>query len=376
MTIVPVAHPSVPRRLPLPPLPFPCFISFFFLFYPPFVPLKGPNSNKTILRCLPVKCVNLNLPSEFLDQFPARVQPAFRSTVASGTDDTTTSSPVITPSIHHSTLPGPKVLKDVLLLQEEAPKPALEQCEHHPVSLSSPPARRSQPTAAYPGHQTVELRQVRLSTHFTAALPAYHFLVLWNYRGFPNGSPSTSSSVLANPNAPQRMASIQPPQPQQPPRGVSPVTATSQQQQQPRQPTYPWSQRKLNLNPPVTLPRPGVAPPQTPSPSPFPRYGHALPSTATSSGELFLFGGLVREQVRNDVYLISTRELSATMLQTTGEIPSPRVGHASALVGSVLIVWGGDTKTNNKSKPGDSHDDGLYLLNLCMSPQVLQVQLP
>lgn len=72
----------------------------------------------------------------------------------------------------------------------------------------------------------------------------------------------------------------------------------------------------------------------------------------------------MREQVRNDVYLISTRELSATMLQTTGEIPSPRVGHASALVGSVLIVWGGDTKSNNKPKTGDPHDDGLYLLNL------------
>ena len=175
------------------------------------------------------------------------------------------------------------------------------------------------------------------------------------------------------------MGSMQPPQPQQQPRGASPVTSApqqqQQQQQQPRQPTYPWSQRKLNLNPPVTLPRPGVAPPQTPSPSPFPRYGHALPSTATASGELFLFGGLVREQVRNDVYLISTRELSATMLQTTGEVPSPRVGHASALVGSVLIVWGGDTKTNNKSKPADSHDDGLYLLNLCAFCQMLQVQL-
>jgi len=166
---------------------------------------------------------------------------------------------------------------------------------------------------------------------------------------------------------------MQPPQPQQQQRGTSPVTAASQQQQQqqqPRQPTYPWSQRKLNLNPPVTLPRPGIAPPQTPSPSPFPRYGHALTSTANAAGELLLFGGLVREQVRNDIYLISTRELSATMLQTTGDIPSPRVGHASALVGSVLIVWGGDTRTNNKPKPGDFHDDGLYLLNLCKFTQV------
>lgn len=72
----------------------------------------------------------------------------------------------------------------------------------------------------------------------------------------------------------------------------------------------------------------------------------------------------MRETVRNDLYLISTRDLSATLLQTTGEIPSPRVGHASALVGSVLIVWGGDTKTSSKSKLGDKQDDGLYLLNL------------
>jgi hypothetical protein len=72
----------------------------------------------------------------------------------------------------------------------------------------------------------------------------------------------------------------------------------------------------------------------------------------------------VRETARNDLYLFSTRDLSATLLQTGGEIPSPRVGHASALVSSVLIVWGGDTKTDPKSKPTDKQDDGLYLLNL------------
>ncbi|KAI9060535.1 hypothetical protein FKP32DRAFT_1595287 [Trametes sanguinea] len=156
-----------------------------------------------------------------------------------------------------------------------------------------------------------------------------------------------------------------------PPNGQAPLQAPNgiqpppNQQQPPQQrPAYPWSQRRLQLPPPVTIPKPGVAPPLTPSPSPFPRYGHALPVNATSSGELFLFGGLVRDTVRNDLYLISVRDLSATLLQTTGEIPSPRVGHASALVGSVLIVWGGDTKTSSKSKPGDKQDDGLYLLNL------------
>ncbi|KAJ8594806.1 galactose oxidase, partial [Rhizopogon salebrosus TDB-379] len=49
---------------------------------------------------------------------------------------------------------------------------------------------------------------------------------------------------------------------------------------------------------------------------------------------------------------------------TAGEIPSSRVGHASAIVSSVLIVWGGDTKTDPTTNQSDKQDDGLYLLNL------------
>ena len=129
---------------------------------------------------------------------------------------------------------------------------------------------------------------------------------------------------------------------------------------------YPWSQRRLLLPPPVIIPKPGVTPPTTPSPPPFPRYAPSLPATTTSTGDLFLFGGLAQDQVRNDLYLFSTSALSATLLHTMGAIPSPRVGHASALVGSVLIVWGGVTKGNSKAKPGEKQDDGLYLLNLSM----------
>lgn len=171
-------------------------------------------------------------------------------------------------------------------------------------------------------------------------------------RGGPNGQAPSQVPNSTNPA---------------PAAAPTPAPATQQQgsqSQQGQRPAYPWSQRRLQLPAPVTIPKPGVAPPSGASPSPFPRYGHALPVNATTSGELFLFGGLVRETVRNDLYLVSTRDLSATLLQTTGEIPSPRVGHASALVGSVLIVWGGDTKTSSKSKPGDKQDDGLYLLNL------------
>ncbi|PSR76700.1 hypothetical protein PHLCEN_2v8297 [Hermanssonia centrifuga] len=175
------------------------------------------------------------------------------------------------------------------------------------------------------------------------------------------GSPSTLASNTNGSAQPSPLQAQTPPQPSQT-QQPQPV----QQGQPPQQPrsAYPWSQRRLTLPAPVTLPKHGVAPPTTPSPSPFPRYGHALPATATTTGELFLFGGLVRETVRNDLYLFSARDLTATLLQTAGEIPSPRVGHASALVGSVLIVWGGDTKTNNKTKPADKQDDGLYLLNL------------
>ncbi|KII94183.1 hypothetical protein PLICRDRAFT_99563 [Plicaturopsis crispa FD-325 SS-3] len=144
----------------------------------------------------------------------------------------------------------------------------------------------------------------------------------------------------------------------------APAPAPAQTQSSSGRAAYPWSARRLLLPPPVTLPKPGVVPPTSPSPSPFPRYGHALPATATSNGDLFLFGGLVRETARNDLYLFSTRDLSATLIQTAGEMPSPRVGHACALVSSVLIVWGGDTKTDPKPKANDKQDDGLYLLNL------------
>ena len=85
---------------------------------------------------------------------------------------------------------------------------------------------------------------------------------------------------------------------------------------------------------------------------------------ATQAGELLLFGGLVKDTVRNDLYSLNTRELSATLVQTAGEVPSPRVGHASALVSSVLIVWGGDTKSDGRPYVSDTQDDGLYLLNL------------
>lgn len=166
-----------------------------------------------------------------------------------------------------------------------------------------------------------------------------------------------SNGVLSSSPAQQRLQN-----------SSGPVQTQTQLAQQPpsqsAKPAFPWSARRLVLPPPVVLNKPGVVPPTNPSPPPFPRYGHALPATATSAGELYLFGGLVRETARNDLYLVHARELSATLLQTGGEVPSPRVGHASAIVSNVLIVWGGDTKTDPKVRQSDKQDDGLYLLNL------------
>ncbi|KAJ8487995.1 hypothetical protein ONZ45_g14121 [Pleurotus djamor] len=181
----------------------------------------------------------------------------------------------------------------------------------------------------------------------------------------PSGSLNNGSSLSQGSQQPQRPQNRgNPPsnttQQPQPPTMSQPSSST----QSSSRPAYPWSARRLQLPPPVVLNRPGLNPPTSPSPSPFPRYGHALPATATTGGDLFLFGGLVHELPRNDLYLFSTTNLSATLLQTGGEIPSPRVGHASALVSSVLIVWGGDTKADPKSKPTDPQDDGLYLLNI------------
>src|ERR1700722_12402995 len=132
--------------------------------------------------------------------------------------------------------------------------------------------------------------------------------------------------------------------------------------------SYPWSIERLQFLPLQFLPSSDLGqPPSTnPSPSPFPRYGHALTAAAAPNGNLFLFGGLVGETDRNDLYSFSTRDTTFTLLQTAGDLPSGRVGHACALVSNinVLIVWGGNTKDDLKSE----QDNALYLLNLGASP--------
>ncbi|BGP07397.1 Tip elongation aberrant protein 1 [Rhodotorula toruloides] len=177
------------------------------------------------------------------------------------------------------------------------------------------------------------------------------------------------------------------------PSHVGPPSSAQQAPQPGPQPSsshtvlYPWSQRRVNLLPAQLLPPPSPADspsvPLTPllgplSPLPFPRYGHSVNpvAAATPTGDLYIFGGLVQNSVRNDLYLVQANSssnlassagksnpytpLNVGLIETRGEVPGPRVGHASVGVGNVLIVWGGDTK----SRPEDKQDDGLYLLNL------------
>ncbi|KAF8492373.1 hypothetical protein F5888DRAFT_1858822 [Russula emetica] len=118
----------------------------------------------------------------------------------------------------------------------------------------------------------------------------------------------------------------------------------AQQERQQSQPVGPWSAH---------------VPPFGQSPSPFPRYDYALSTSTTAAGELFLFGGYVQSSwsLSSDLYVISTRDFSTTLLKTSGDVPSPRYGHSAVLSSTILLIWGGIMQNQ-------ALDDSLYLLNL------------
>ena len=117
------------------------------------------------------------------------------------------------------------------------------------------------------------------------------------------------------------------------------------------QPVYRWSAH---------------SPPLGQSPSPFPRSYHTLSTSATAAGELYLFGGYVHgsKTPSNDLYVISTRDFSTTLLQTSGEVPSPRFGHTAVVTGTTLLIWGGKTDFSDQNAESPSNDDSFYLLDL------------
>jgi len=216
----------------------------------------------------------------------------------------------------------------------------------------------------------------------------------------PQGPPPSSSARYSTPLGP----GLPPLQSQQ-------STSSLAQDQQARRPSggppsqvvYPWSARPLHyqsisLAPPTPPEFADPSGPVTqvarfkegPSPPPFPRYGHSVnPLANASSGDLYIFGGLVADRACNDLYVLSCLPNSSSSIQaakergetnlpalgsvsvglveTKGEIPGPRLGHASVGVGNVLIVWGGDTNTSDDEESSEPNDDALYLLNLSKS---------
>jgi hypothetical protein len=103
------------------------------------------------------------------------------------------------------------------------------------------------------------------------------------------------------------------------------------------------------------------APQSGSSPSPLPRFSHTLTATGKATGKLFLFGGRVLgEGASRDLYVLSTWDFSTTLLQTSGEVPTPRDKHVAALIDTTLLIFGGKGKLREDLPDHDS----LYLLNL------------
>jgi len=207
--------------------------------------------------------------------------------------------------------------------------------------------------------------------------------------GRPN-APALSSMSLPEPGPPS-LSSIPPPSrpapvpASGPPLAPAPTGAENAPGAPPTQPVpgtdrrganvvYPWGRKYITMNPPRFLDETRRAPPGVLSPPPFPRYGHATNQVTGSNNEVYIFGGLVRDSVKNDMYILRAEpvqiqrpsgikmdvSLYATLVQTSGHAPLPRVGHAAVLVSNVFILWGGDTKIRAE----DVQDDALYLLNL------------
>jgi hypothetical protein len=139
------------------------------------------------------------------------------------------------------------------------------------------------------------------------------------------------------------------------------------------QAVYPWTARRLNLLPPTFLSK---------SAAPTSRRHHHFLGMVMRFPQLPLpaancsFSEVWYTILHATIYVFSTRELSATLLQTSGETPSPRVGHSGALVSSVLFIWGGDTNTGGQEVPTEPQDDSLYLLNALLARTHAEGHLP
>ncbi|XDG07746.1 hypothetical protein ABKA04_007361 [Annulohypoxylon sp. FPYF3050] len=168
-------------------------------------------------------------------------------------------------------------------------------------------------------------------------------------RSTPTGSLNSFDEGTPSPDAEKYAVrrGQEPPQAQQPQQVSDLPFRNAPPQQNVNASLYPWSQRRLILNPGT--------------PSPFPRYGAAVNSVSSKEGDIYVMGGLINSStVKGDLWMIEAGgNMSCYPLVTTAEGPGPRVGHASLLVGNAFIVYGGDTKIDET----DVLDETLYLLN-------------
>ncbi|GAB1524841.1 hypothetical protein RhiTH_007997 [Rhizoctonia solani] len=90
---------------------------------------------------------------------------------------------------------------------------------------------------------------------------------------------------------------------------------------------------------------------------PLPRYNHSLSGAASPVGKFYIFGGSVGDRLKNDTWSIQLSQnsgqspdsgrdslrtrITASLVETTGQAPSPRSGHASVFLNGRLVVWGG-----------------------------------
>ena len=171
--------------------------------------------------------------------------------------------------------------------------------------------------------------------------------------------PKNMSSSKKNPppfnSAPARSQATQ--HQQSPIRLQSRSNTQSPQQNHQSQPICPWSAH---------------TPPFGGWPSPFLRSSHVLSTAPTTPGKLFSFGGYVHSSghASNDLYVISTQDFSANLLQTSGDVPDPRYAHGAVFTGTTLVVWGGMLRKHQ------CNDNSLYLLNIGTSDLLMSRPIP
>lgn len=168
----------------------------------------------------------------------------------------------------------------------------------------------------------------------------------------PDTPPTTASATFTTPprqiNERQRASRIYAKAPPQQQRKASgPATTLYQPSHAPQKPEYTvWNRIKLRD-------------------TPFPRYRHAAPITATSDNKVFLMGGLHEQSVYGDTWILTANanatEFNSQTIPINDNTPPPRVGHAVTLCGNAFVVFGGDT---HKVNANGMMDDDVYLLNI------------